>query len=103
MLDHPALILILFLSTLGLNVFLIAKVPKGFFLTEDTGVSGWAGWQGPQSTSFYSMEKAVKQSVDIIKADPGVQNVMAFTGGRGGHQHGVRVHRAQAFEGTGKR
>ena len=28
-------------------------------------------------------EKAVQQSVDIVKADPGVQNVMGFTGGQG--------------------
>ncbi len=81
-LDHPALILILFVATLALNVFLIEKIPKGFFPVEDTGVLQ-GGMQGPQSTSFYSMEKAVKQSVDIIKADPGVQNVMGFTGGQG--------------------
>jgi multidrug efflux pump len=58
------------------------KIPKGFFPLQDTGVVQ-GGLQGPQDTSFYAMEKAVKQSVDIIKADPGVQNVMGFTGGQG--------------------
>jgi multidrug efflux pump len=81
-LDHPALILIVFMLTLALNVFLMEKIPKGFFPLQDTGVIQ-GGMQGPQDTSFYAMEKAVKQSVDIIKADPGVQNVMGFTGGQG--------------------
>jgi multidrug efflux pump len=81
-LDHPALILIVFVLTLALNVFLMEKIPKGFFPLQDTGVIQ-GGMQGPQDTSFYAMEKAVQQSVDIIKADPGVQNVMGFTGGQG--------------------
>jgi multidrug efflux pump len=81
-LDHTALILIIFVATLALNVFLIDKIPKGFFPLQDTGVIQ-GGMQGPQDSSFYAMEKAVKQSVDIVKADPGVQNVMGFTGGQG--------------------
>jgi multidrug efflux pump len=81
-LDHPALILILFVLTLGLNVFLIGKIPKGFFPIQDTGVIQGA-LQGPQDTSFYAMRTALQQSIDIIKADPGVQNVVGFTGGQG--------------------
>ena len=81
-LDHPALILILFVLTLGLNVFLIGKIPKGFFPIEDTGVIQ-GGLQGPQDTSFYSMRTALQQSIDIVKSDPGVANVVGFTGGQG--------------------
>jgi multidrug efflux pump len=81
-LDHPALLLIIFLSTLALNVFLIAKVPKGFFPQQDTGAMT-GGLQGPQDTSFYAMRTALQQAVDIVKADPGVANVMGFTGGQG--------------------
>jgi multidrug efflux pump len=81
-LDRPAPILIVFLLTLAVNVFLFTKVPKGFFPLQDTGAV-MGGMQGPQDTSFYAMEKAVRQAVDIIKSDPGVENVMAFTGGRG--------------------
>jgi multidrug efflux pump len=81
-LDHPALILTVFLLTIALNVVLIIEVPKGFFPLQDTGVLQ-GGLQGPQDTSFYAMEKALKRSVDIIKADPGVLNVMGFTGGQG--------------------
>jgi multidrug efflux pump len=86
-LDHPALLLIVFLSTLGLNVFLIAKIPKGFFPQQDTGAMS-GGMQGPQDTSFYAMRDAVQQSVSIIKSDPAVQNVMGFTGGQGATNSG---------------
>ncbi len=81
MLDHPALILVIFVFTLGLNIFLIMKVPKGFFPQQDTGAMT-GGLQGPQDTSFYAMRGALEQSVNIIKADPAVQSVMGFTGGR---------------------
>ena len=81
-LDHPALILILFVFTLGLNVYLIGKIPKGFFPIQDTGVMQGA-LQGPQDTSFYSMEKALQQSINIIKSDPGIANVVGFAGGQG--------------------
>ncbi len=81
-LDHPSLVLVIFFVTLALNVFLLIKVPKGFFPTEDVGAMQ-GGMQGPQDTSFYAMRKALQQSVSIIKADPGVENVMGFTGGQG--------------------
>jgi multidrug efflux pump len=81
-LDHSVLILLIFLGTVALNVFLIGKIPKGFFPQQDTGAMS-GGLQGPQNTSFYSMRRALEQSVNIIKADPAVQNVMGFTGGQG--------------------
>ena len=81
-LDHPALMLLVFLATLVLNVYLIGTAPTGFFPQQDTGVI-MGGMQGPQDTSFYAMNKAVHASDEIIKSDPGVQNAMAFTGGQG--------------------
>jgi multidrug efflux pump len=81
-LDHPALILLVFVATLGLNVFLIYKIPKGFFPQQDTGVMS-GGLQGAQDSSFATMSAATRQAVDIVKSDPGVQNVMGFTGGQG--------------------
>jgi multidrug efflux pump len=86
-LDHPALMLVVFVGTIVLNVILIAKVPKGFFPQQDTGVMT-GGMQGPQDTSFYAMSHAVQQSVKLIKDDPAVQNVMAFTGGAGASNGG---------------
>jgi multidrug efflux pump len=81
-LDHPALIMLVFIGTLALNVFLLAKIPKGFFPQQDTGAV-MGGLQGAQDTSFYAMKDALQQSVSIIKADPAVDNVMGFTGGQG--------------------
>ena len=81
-LDHPTLIMIVFVATLGLNVLLLSVVPKGFFPQQDTGVIN-GGMQGQQDASFASMRTALKQSVDVVKADPSVQNIMGFTGGGG--------------------
>jgi multidrug efflux pump len=81
-LDHPGLMLLVFLATLILNVYLVMTAPTGFFPQQDTGVVS-GGMQGPQDTSFYAMNKAVHAANVIIKNDPGVQNAMAFTGGQG--------------------
>jgi multidrug efflux pump len=81
-LNHPALMLLVFLATLGLNVYLIMTVPTGFFPQQDTGVL-MGGMQGPQDTSFYAMNKAVHAANLIIAHDPGVSEAMAFTGGNG--------------------
>jgi multidrug efflux pump len=81
-LDHPALMLLVFVATLVLNVYLIMKAPTGFFPQQDTGVI-MGGMQGPQDSSFFAMNKAVHAANVIIAHDPGVQNAMAFTGGNG--------------------
>jgi multidrug efflux pump len=81
-LDHPALMLLVFVITLGLNVYMIYTAPTGFFPQQDTGVLN-GGMQGPQDTSFFAMNKAVERADEIIKSDRGVQNAMAFTGGQG--------------------
>jgi multidrug efflux pump len=81
-LRHPAPTLIVLALTIALNVVLIDKISKGFFPTEDTGaISG--GVQGPQDSSFPVMNDAVQKIGAVIKADPGVANVIAFTGGNG--------------------
>jgi multidrug efflux pump len=81
-LDHPALMLLVFISTLALNVYLVKTASFGFFPQQDTGLL-MGGMQGPQDTSFYAMNKAVRASDIIIKNYPGVMNAMAFTGGQG--------------------
>ena len=81
-LDHPVLILMVFLLTVASNVLIMKYMPMGFFPQQDNGlITG--GLQGPQSASFYSMKSAVQQAVKIVKADPNVDNEMAFTGGQG--------------------
>jgi multidrug efflux pump len=81
-LDNPALTLVVLLLTIALNVVLILRIPKGFFPPEDTGLLS-VGVQGPQDSSFSSMNSAIQQIGAVIKRDPAVENVVAFTGGSG--------------------
>ena len=68
--------------TIALNVVLIVKIPKGFFPPEDTGaITGSV--RGPQDSSFPAMDNSIRQIGAVIKNDPAVANVIAFTGGGG--------------------
>jgi multidrug efflux pump len=83
-LEHPGPMLTILLLTIGLNFYLIDIIPKGFFPQQDTGAIV-GGMQGPQDASFPVMNNSVLQLVNVIKADPAVANVIAFTGtGNGG-------------------
>lgn len=79
-LDSKALVMLIFLFVIGLNVYLFAAAPKGFFPQQDTGqING--GIRADQSISFQAMQEKLKQLVDIIRADPAVATVVGFTGG----------------------
>jgi multidrug efflux pump len=78
-LDNHALMLIVLLITIALNVVLVIKLPKGFFPQQDTGAIV-GGVQGPQDASWPEMDNSVQQLVRVIKADPAVANVNAYTG-----------------------
>jgi multidrug efflux pump len=81
-LDNSGLTLAVLLLTIALNVAVIYKIPKGFFPQQDTGAIV-GGLQGPQDASFPLMENSIQQIVKVIKSDPAVDNVIAFTGGGG--------------------
>jgi len=82
-LGHPRFMLTLMLVTIGVNVFLFVLVPKGFFPEQDTGrISGTI--QAEQDISFQAMRGKFTEVVNIIRTDPDVQYVAAFTGGGGG-------------------
>jgi len=81
-LKHPASTLAVLLITIAVNVFLLIIVPKGFFPQQDTGTV-YGGIQGAQDISFQAMQGLTLRAVNIVKTDPAVQNVMAFTGGGG--------------------
>jgi multidrug efflux pump len=82
-LKHPAIVLVVLLITIGLNVYLLIIIPKGFFPQQDTGrLAG--GIQGAQDSSFSAMKERMTRFVDIIRNDPAVDNVVAFTGSGGG-------------------
>jgi multidrug efflux pump len=86
-LDHPWPVFVILLLTIGLNFYLIAVIPKGFFPQQDTGaITGQV--QGPQDASFPVMDNSVRQLVSVIKADPAVAHVNAYTGGNGASNGG---------------
>jgi len=89
-LRHPRLVLLTLLATVGLNVYLYIIVPKGFFPEQDTGQM-MGGIQADQRISFQSMEKKLTEATRIVGADPAVESVVGFTGGRGTNSANVFV------------
>ena len=82
-LRHAFVTLLVLLTTIGLNVYLFIRVPKGFFPQQDNGRMG-GQIIADQDTSFQSMDKTLLQMVNIVAADPAVDTVNGFTGGGGG-------------------
>jgi len=81
-LRHPAFTLVILLITVGVNIYLMMIVPKGFFPQQDTGrING--GIQGAQDTSFQAMRLRMVRFAEIVQADPAVAHVVAFTGSGG--------------------
>jgi multidrug efflux pump len=79
-LNSVGLVMLILVFVIGLNVYLFAAAPKGFFPQQDTGqING--GIRADQSISFQAMQKKLRQLVDIIRADPAVATVVGFTGG----------------------
>jgi multidrug efflux pump len=81
-LSHKHLVLVILLATIGLNVYLFIKVPKGLFPQQDTGQLV-GSIRADQSVSFQLMREKLKQFVAIVKSDPAVHNVVAHAGGGG--------------------
>ncbi|MEO7497719.1 MAG: efflux RND transporter permease subunit [Massilia sp.] len=79
-LGSRALVMLILVFVVGLNVYLFAAAPKGFFPQQDTGqING--GMRADQSISFQAMQGKLRELVGIIKADPAVDTVVGFTGG----------------------
>ncbi|HEX2519044.1 MAG TPA: efflux RND transporter permease subunit, partial [Castellaniella sp.] len=73
-------VLMLLLAAVLLNAYLMVIAPKGFFPQQDTGgING--GIRADQSISFSDMQNKLARLVRIVKADPAVATVVAFTGG----------------------
>ena len=88
-LRHWIVTLSILLVTIGLNWYLFTIVPKGFFPQQDNGMM-FAGIQASQSTSFQAMRQILADDAAIIGADPGIESVVAFTGG-GGSTNSARM------------
>ena len=78
-LDNPGLMLVVLLLTVALNVLIAFKIPTGFFPQQDTGVIS-GSIQGPQDASFPFMNFSTQSLVNVVKNDPAVAHVLAYTG-----------------------
>ncbi|MFA7279889.1 MAG: efflux RND transporter permease subunit [Sterolibacterium sp.] len=79
-LDHGPLTALILLGTVCLNVYLYVIIAKGFFPQQDTSqLTGRI--QADQSISFQLMRQKLSNFIDIVRADPGVESVVGFTGG----------------------
>ncbi|HEY8358601.1 MAG TPA: efflux RND transporter permease subunit [Ramlibacter sp.] len=74
------LVLLILALIIGLNAFLFMHIPKGYFPRQDAGQMQ-GGLRADQSISFQAMQSKLRQAVEIIRADPAVDTVVAFTGG----------------------
>ena len=79
-LDSKLLVMIILLFTVALNVYLFSSAPKGFFPQQDSGQMN-GGIRADQSISSTAMQAKIYQLVEIIRKDPAVETVVAFTGG----------------------
>jgi len=79
-LRHDGLVLSILIATIVLNAYLFMVTPKGFFPQQDTGrLTG--SIVGDQDLSFAAMREKLAQFVDIVRKDPAVDTITAYTGG----------------------
>jgi multidrug efflux pump len=82
-LSYPGTILFIVLLTIGLNVYLYVKIPKGFFPQQDTGrLSGFI--VGEQHISYQSLLEKAKWFEEQVRSDPDVETVTMVAGSSGG-------------------
>jgi multidrug efflux pump len=79
-LAHRRVMLVALLGTVVMNIYLYVIVPKGFMPQQDTGrIMG--NLVADQSISFQAMRQKLVNFVAVVRADPAVDHVVAFTGG----------------------
>ena len=81
-LRRQTLMLVIWLCTVALTMYLYVIVPKGFFPQQDTGRI-FGSIRGQQDVSFDAIKDKATEIVNIVRKEPGVQNVMMFLGGGG--------------------
>jgi multidrug efflux pump len=93
-LRYPAPVLLTVLLTLGVNVYLYMRVPKGFFPQQDTGrLQG--NIVGEQHISYQALVDKAKWFEEKVRNDPDVETVTMVAGtsggGSGGNQASINV------------
>ena len=87
-LNHPASVLLALLLTLGINVYLYDRIPKGFFPQQDTGrLQGSV--MGEQHISYQALVDKAKWFEEKIRMDPDVETVTMVAGSSGGGYGGA--------------
>jgi multidrug efflux pump len=89
-LRHRVLTLSILLMTIGLSAYLFAIVPKAFFPQQDNGLLV-GNIQASQGISFQAMREILEGDVRALRQDPGIDTVVAFTGG------GTATNQARLF------
>ena len=92
-LRYRGLVLLIAAVTCAVTVHLFMTVPKGFFPQQDNGrLNG--SIVAAQDTSFQAMRERVTRYAEIVRADPAIETVTAYTGGGA---RGTTVNTARMF------
>ena len=81
-LRHKAITFGMFLASVGLSAWLFVIVPKDFLPSEDTGRI-FAYTEGTPATSFDEMVHNQTKAMEIVRADPAIDQVMMSVGAGG--------------------
>src|SRR5579864_7049976 len=82
-LNHPSWILLTIVLTLGINVYLYVRIPKGFFPQQDTGrLNGSV--VGEQHISYQALLDKARWFEEQVRSDPDVDTVTMVAGTSGG-------------------
>jgi multidrug efflux pump len=82
-LNYPGIVLFTVLLTIGANVYLYIKIPKGFFPQQDTGrLQG--NVVGEQHISYQSLVQKAQWFEEQVRTDPDVETVTMVAGTSGG-------------------
>ncbi len=76
-LNHPKIIMFVFIITIILNIFLYVIIPKGLFPQQDTGRIITTVITD-QNSSFKRLNSTFADLVNLIKQDPAVRNVLGY-------------------------
>ncbi|NML46722.1 MMPL family transporter [Ramlibacter sp. G-1-2-2] len=78
-LRHQRLLLAIMVATIACTALLYARIPKGFFPLQDTGMIS-ATVEGAADASFAAMQDNIARTAAVVQADPDVQTVYYWIG-----------------------
>jgi multidrug efflux pump len=81
-LRFPFATLLVFFATIALTVVMFAKMPKGYFPTDDSGFI-FGSTRASADISFQSMLVLQQRVADVVMADPAVATIGSSLGGGG--------------------